>query len=150
MAAAPTKPATKIFGIGVGTLLIAGAGVGLVIAVVIAAVGRDKPGAGWSEDHIRSFVIESCQGWAKEDLKDPDSARFGNDWKAQPGTPSTLSPLKGYDPAKGHKLYRVTGSLNAKNSFGGYVGSKPILCNVYFDPSDESANGKAFEVDFPG
>jgi hypothetical protein len=88
--------------------------------------------------------INACQGSIKKQLKDPDSAKFGDDWTAWPVTkPSADTKLpSGYNPAGGDKQYSGGGSVNAKNSFGGYVGNAPYLCEGYVT-SDGSANAYA-------
>lgn len=80
--------------------------------------------------------ISACQGSIKKQLKDPDSAKFGDDWQAWPVTkPSADTKLpSGYNPAGGDKQYSGTGSVNAKNSFGGYVGNTPYICDGYVEP----------------
>ncbi|MBX3580787.1 MAG: hypothetical protein KF810_02675 [Rhizobiaceae bacterium] len=45
-------------------------------------------------------------------MKDPESARFGETMMASPG---------------GAGLINVCGTVNGKNSFGGYTGSKPFM-----------------------
>ena len=80
--------------------------------------------------------ISACQGSIKKQLKDPDSAKFGDDWQAWPVTkPSADTKLpSGYNPAGGDKQYSGAGSVNAKNSFGGYVGNTPYVCDGYVEP----------------
>jgi len=85
----------------------------------------------YSEQEIESEVIRICQKDVKKDLKDPDSARFGDDWKAWLVThPPSEPPKVTYHPENGDKLYSAGGSVNAKNGFGGYVGFQPYGCDA--------------------
>jgi hypothetical protein len=85
----------------------------------------------YSEAEIESAVIKICQKHIKNDLKDPDSAKFGDDWKAwlvthQPDEPPKIT----YHPENGDKLYSAGGTVNAKNGFGGYVGFQMYGCDA--------------------
>ncbi|MGO9154115.1 DUF2510 domain-containing protein [Mycobacterium sp.] len=85
----------------------------------------------YSEQETESEVIRICQKDVKKDLKDPDSARFGDDWKAWLVThPPSEPPKVTYHPENGDKLYSASGSVNAKNGFGGYVGDQPYGCDA--------------------
>jgi hypothetical protein len=85
----------------------------------------------YSEQEIESEVIRICQKDVKKDLKDPDSASFGDDWKAWLVThPPSEPPKVSYHPENGDKLYSAGGSVNAKNGFGGYVGFQPYGCDA--------------------
>ncbi|TGP65469.1 hypothetical protein EN868_03205 [Mesorhizobium sp. M2D.F.Ca.ET.225.01.1.1] len=55
--------------------------------------------------------VTVIQKGVRESLKDPDSARFGNMVAAQEDANSSW----------------VCGTVNAKNSFGGYTGDKPFM-----------------------
>ena len=129
--------------IGVAFLLL-----GSCAAVIGIGSNSDKSSSSWTEDRIERLVIKACQSDARGRLKDPDSAQFAGDWKAQPvtGSAAQTSALKGYNPARGDKLYTASGGVNAKNSFGGYVGDQPYLCEAYFDQRDESATAFAHSL----
>ena len=73
---------------------------------------------GCSPDPNRAVIAKAEQS-VKQDLKDPDSAEFSDE------------TVKG-DPDTG----TVCGRVNAKNSFGGYVGYRKF----YFHPT----TGKSF------
>jgi hypothetical protein len=80
----------------------------------------DRSGTGCHRRHVD-----------KKDLKDPDSASFGDDWKAWLVThPPSEPPKVSYHPENGDKLYSAGGSVNAKNGFGGYVGFQPYGCDA--------------------
>jgi hypothetical protein len=66
----------------------------------------------------------------KKDLRDPDSAKFGDDWKAWLVTHHNEPPKVTYHPENGDKLYSAAGSVNAKNGFGGYVGDQMYGCDA--------------------
>jgi hypothetical protein len=83
-----------------------------------------------SEHEIEEGVIDTCQKAIKKNLKDPDSAKFG-DWKAWPIThPGDKPPKVTYHPEDGDKLYNAAGSVNARNGFGGYVGDQEYGCDA--------------------
>jgi hypothetical protein len=85
----------------------------------------------YSEQENEQFVIDTCHKAVKKDLKDPDSAKFGDDWKAWIVTHYDKPPASiTFHPENGDKLYSAGGSVNAKNSFGGYVGDQPYGCDA--------------------
>lgn len=57
----------------------------------------------------------------KRDLKDPFSAVFDQDIKASFRPGSTTAVV-------------ACGWVNAKNSFGGYIGRKPFMASIVIDP----------------
>lgn len=92
-------------------------------------------------------VIDKCQQSIIDDFKDPDSAKFGDDWRAQVDT-RPLGPdgrrQDGFLPLPGDRLFMASGSVNAKNSFGGYVGYKSYTCSAYI-----SAEGNLYALTYP-
>lgn len=89
----------------------------------------------YSEHQIESYVIRTCQKAVKKVLKDPDSAKFGDDWKAWIVTHYDTPPkVTNYHPENGDKLYSAAGGVNAKNGFGGYVGDEPYGCDASVTP----------------
>lgn len=84
----------------------------------------------FSEQQIEAGVIRACEKHIKAHLKDPDSARFDDDWKAWIVTTYNKPPEVSYHPENGDKLYSAGGAVNAKNSFGGYVGFTPYGCEA--------------------
>jgi hypothetical protein len=85
----------------------------------------------YSEQDIEATVIDVCQKSVKSTLKDPDSAKFGDDWKAWIVTHYDKPPrVTNYHPENGDKLYSAGGTVNAKNGFGGYVGFQPYACDA--------------------
>jgi hypothetical protein len=135
---------------------VAAAVVGFILLVIILGntIGKDKKESGstpsssataaapwtpptsttptYSENEIETAVIRTCQKVVKKDLKDPDSAKFGDDWKAWIVTHYDKPPQVTYHPENGDKLYSAGGSVNAKNGFGGYVGDQPYGCDASF------------------
>lgn len=77
---------------------------------------------------------EACKQYILLRLKDPDSAKF--DSVIRLGT-----ALKGYDRDSGQSFPAIayTTSVNAKNSYGGYVGFKSYTC--YFDLKEQEVRG---------
>lgn len=78
----------------------------LLATFAAAALGDMSNGAETNVLRAKRFFVER--------LKDPDSAQFRN--------------LVVHEIAKddGTVLYNVCGEINAKNSFGGYVGFRPF------------------------
>lgn len=91
----------------------------------------------YTEREIESAVIDTCQKAIKQDLKDPDSAKFGNDWKAWIVTHPPTEQNVPYHPENGDKLYSAGGTVNAKNSFGGYVGYQMYGCDASITTSGD-------------
>lgn len=97
-------------------------GLGVVVGVVVAVLlvgGIAAAMIGPSEDY-RSSVIDTCQDAAKKILKDPDSARF-DDWTATEVSTSGT---------QGDRHFSASGTVNAKNGFGGYTGGQPYTCDA--------------------
>lgn len=90
----------------------------------------------FSEAEIESAVVRTCQDGAKKQLKDPDSAKFGDDWKAWIVTHSDQPPSN-YHPENGDQLYSAAGSVNAKNGFGGYTGAQMWACDAVVTPGED-------------
>ena len=67
----------------------------------------------WTKDAATSIEIENAKTLVLNQLKDPESARFGEFWA-----------LKG---SNGHRS--ICGYVNAKNSFGGYSGRSMFTLN---------------------
>jgi hypothetical protein len=109
------------------------------IATVLSACMTSTTPTYSEQDNERS-VIETCQESVKKNLKDPDSAKFGDDWKAWIVTNYSTPPPVSYNPANGDKLYSAGGSVNAKNSFGGYVGNQAYGCDASTPPAAKSAH----------
>jgi hypothetical protein len=109
----------------------------------------------YSAASMEREVLFACELSVTKQLKDPDSAKFGDDWKALPverdsaPVPERLLNA-GFNAASGDKQYVATGSVNAKNSFGGYVGSKMYGCDAFFSTKSGSAKGIAYSLEAPG
>jgi hypothetical protein len=105
------------------------------IAMVLSACGgisstTPTTPTTYSEQDNEQAVIDTCQKAVRKNLKDPDSAKFGDDWKAWIVTHYDKQPPVSYNPANGDKLYSAGGSVNAKNSFGGYTGDQAYGCDA--------------------
>ncbi|OBG55795.1 hypothetical protein A5703_07465 [Mycobacterium sp. E188] len=70
-------------------------------------------------------------------MKDPDSAKFGDDWRAWLVTHYDEPPKVTFHPENGDKLYSAGGMVNAKNSFGGYVGYQAYGCEASITASGD-------------
>ena len=71
------------------------------------------------EDMVTNYI--------KNYMFDPDAAKFKD-----------FSPQKGYQIKPGGKIgWRITGLLNGKNKYGGYVGYKPFECFIVGNKIDE-------------
>jgi hypothetical protein len=103
-------------------------------ALITAAVGlasRAYSSPGYSEQEIEAAVVDTCQKSVKDNLRDPDSAKFGHDWKAWIVTHHDKPPMvSNYHPENGDTLYSAGGSVNAKNGFGGYTGDEMWGCDA--------------------
>src|ERR1700738_4787121 len=92
--------------------------VAVPVAMVLSACGgmTSTTPTTYSEQENEQAVIDTCHDAVKKDLKDPDSAKFGDDWKAWIVTHYDKPPSVSYYPDQGDKLYSAGGSVNAKNS----------------------------------
>lgn len=86
----------------------------------------------FSDALITTTVIDTCHQAVQKALKDPDSARFGDDWKAWQVTAPGSTPPAGmeYSPFHNDQYWNAAGMVNAKNGFGGYVGDQPYSCDA--------------------
>lgn len=106
------------------------------IAMVLSACGggggtSSTTPSTYSQQEIEAAVIDSCQKSVKKNLKDPDSAKFGDDWKAWIVTHHDKPPrVSNYHPENGDTLYSADGTVNAKNGFGGYGGYQMYGCDA--------------------
>jgi hypothetical protein len=115
------------------------ASAGVLVATVLSACGgmTSTTPTTYSEQEDERAVIDICHDAVKKDLRDPDSAKFGDDWKAWPVTQHDTPPRVSYYPEQGDKLYSAVGSVNAKNGFGGYVGDQPYGCDAAVETNGE-------------
>ncbi|WP_139184185.1 hypothetical protein [Tsukamurella pulmonis] len=111
-------------------------GIGAVATLAVAAtigviVSDDSPPPRANKETAISLCKESISG----QLKDPESARFGD----------VTSGSERRDG--GTRVWDVAGTVNAKNSFGGYVGTKPFTCTATLDEASGtmSATGALLE-----
>lgn len=75
-----------------------------------------------SINDLDEFQLTSIHNGVRKKLKDPDSAQFGSIGFIQIG----------------EQIYSVCGWVNAKNSFGGYTGSKPYY-GILMDHGPEAS-----------
>lgn len=107
----PPKSPTNWKGLGIV--------VGAALAVLLVGIASAIIDPSHSEDY-RSSVVDTCQGAVKKGLKDPDSARFDG-WTATEVSTSG---------AEGDRHFSASGTVNAKNGFGGYTGGQPYTCDA--------------------
>lgn len=77
-----------------------------------------------SQERAKAF----CDTLLQARLKDPDSAKMDGDWR--------YIGAQRYDGQAALAWGRM---VNAKNSFGGYTGEKPVVC--YLSPDGERMLG---------
>lgn len=95
-----------------------------------------------SSDHSgddKGFAVSSCKDAVKSKLKDPDSAKFGDDWSAS--IAGDQSKATG-----GGKMWSVSGSVNAKNGFGGYTGAENWRCDVEISQDGNHSSTRVSKV----
>lgn len=113
--------------------LIAASASGLATALVSGCGGSASSTSptSFSPEVVQESVIDTCQKGVRNTLKDPDSARF-SDWKAWEVTNPSSKPMGTltYTPGAGDRFYSSGGMVNAKNSFGGYNGNEPFICDA--------------------
>jgi PBP1b-binding outer membrane lipoprotein LpoB len=114
----------------------------LLLAIVLA--GCSSTPTTYSDRDNELSVIDTCQDSVKKMLRDPGSAQFDG-WTATPATTfSGRGELK-YTPVVNDKLYTASGSVNAKNGFGGYVGARQYGCDAAV--SGEHIHAAAYTLD---
>lgn len=97
-------------------------------ALIAAAAVWSATCSPWiTESNNQRDVLRTCEDTIKKKLKDPDSAQF-NDWTASKG--GVPPDWMAYNPSAGDEPYVAHGTVNAKNSFGGYVGAEPWACDA--------------------
>ncbi|WP_139800012.1 hypothetical protein [Plesiomonas shigelloides] len=100
--------------LGIGVLVVSGCSTqpGMVYPSASLpaspAINLDRPAVTWTKDQATASEEKSAKALVVEQLKDPNSAIFGEIW-AMKGT-------------NGHRS--ICGYVNAKNSYGGYTGKK--------------------------
>lgn len=108
-----------------------------VIAAVLAIAGcqstrsPEQIAATYKPFTLPPAAIEAIKSGTAAALKDPESARFGEFRAVEDG-------------AKG--VVTVCGTVNAKNSFGGYTGMQPFIGALDFD--EKGKPGKFLPASF--
>lgn len=98
----PQKHRGRMIARIIGACVVAG----LALVAVIIATGILR-----HQQTPEEFAVSHCKQSVAADLKDPGSAQFSNiDTSQYPNT--------------------ITGEVNGKNSYGGYVGSSPFTCDI--------------------
>lgn len=94
-------------GIGICSTIIAGCATRSYSQSTIS----DRPAVTWTKDSATESEKKAAKGQVIGELKDPESARFGDIWALK--------------SSNGKRV--VCGNVNAKNSFGGYTGNKVFM-----------------------
>jgi len=89
----------------------------IFIAGVFSAEGGDK----YAPYELNEIIIDGVYAGVRDQLKDPDSAKF-SDLKASITDNNAVS---------------VCGFVNAKNSYGGYVGKQPFIGITFGDNKEK-------------
>ncbi|MEC4616190.1 hypothetical protein [Tsukamurella tyrosinosolvens] len=132
-AAAPAvSPAAKAGGENRVPIMI---GIGVVAALVLAATVGVLVTGDTSPKSAGDSAVELCKEAITDKLKDPSSAQFGA---------VTAGDEKQED---GARVWEVAGTVNAKNSYGGYVGSKPFICTATVLAGSDSMTATASILD---
>ena len=100
-----------------------------VAALVLSACGSE------AKPDEKQLVSEECHHAVKKELRDPDSARYGDEkyiakvklgpWSEQGKDPNIAT------------VYGFVGSVNGRNGFGGMGEFQSYQCDVYFNKSGE-------------
>lgn len=117
---------------------------GIVAALVLIGgctamiINGGSGGGTGSSESSSAFIIRSCQDAIKTKLKDPDSAKFADDWTTEK---NTSQPSSGKDG-----VFKATGSVNSKNGFGGYTGNEKWGCDVTLTNNGEHSSTSAYQL----
>jgi hypothetical protein len=117
-------------------------------------VGLSGCGQVGKTDQLQT-VSDRCRDEIKKDLREPDSARFGEEEYIVEKKVDLSTPTEsGQKPAKS---YQLVGTVSARNGFGGMSDKSTFYCYVSFDsdgeiisekrqtyaaPTDDSVEGK--------
>lgn len=115
------------------------------VALTLIACGDSQPTAEEKAQLDQGAVRGACENSVKNQLKDPGSAQFGNENVNDHPTATPPSDLE-FDAAAGDRYFIVLGTINAKNSMGGYTGAKPFGCDAKLT-KDGHATGIAKIID---
>lgn len=106
----------------------------IVAALTFAGCGSE------AKPDEKQRVSEECHRAVKTELKDPDSARFGEEeFVAKVERPPSGSAL-GANPNIA-TTYGFVGSVNSRNSFGGMGEFQSYQCMVFFDKDGNLLKG---------
>ena len=94
----------------------------IVLCVGVAGCGPAAMG--------EAEAVQRCEESISMQLKDPESSKFSSEIFG----PKTRDTNAGETKEVPNK-WTVVGLVNAKNSFGGYVGDKPFICELSTDES---------------
>lgn len=101
------------------------------IILILALTALSRYSHAQQED-VNQVAIETAQAFFKKTLKDPDSAQFRN-----------IVVRKSSD---GKGIFGVCGEINAKNSYGGYVGFRPFYFSGNYGEILSEDNKDVFEM----
>lgn len=93
-----------------------------------------------AQDVATDELMKETHAFITKDLKDPDSAKFRNEF------------IRKFTNPEGKAIFMVCGEINAKNSYGGYTGFTPY----YYLPSTgksgrirDRTNAAGFDIIYP-
>jgi hypothetical protein len=111
------------------------------IGIVIAGCGS-KPNATGDE---KQLISEICKQEIKEQLRDPDSARFNDEEYIAKVKPDDTYYTGNPPPA--YRSYRLEGTVRGGNGFSGMAEPTNYTCLVSFDKSGDLITGRTFAQD---
>lgn len=92
-----------------------------------------------AEKKIREAVTDFLLSAVKEHLKDPDSVQFR-------GLEYFADKMAFEDGSRYTLQHKLCGEINAKNSYGGYVGYRSFYATAIFNPTTGDLNREAMTV----
>jgi hypothetical protein len=111
--------------------------IGISVSVLAGVLVLTGCGGGAKTDQLQ-IVSDWCRSDVKKDLRDPDSARFGEEEYIAETKVSLSTPTEsGVKPAR---AYDLVGTVSSRNGFGGMSNRESYKCTVGFD-----SNGKIIE-----
>ncbi len=125
--------------------VMSAAAVALATAALATGCGGNTEQAAKPSADVKSEAASVCQKAVANEMKDPSSAQFRNVTvgDAMPASDETEANSAGVPTATktGGQYWKVSGEVNAANSFGGMVGFRTFNCEAELYDGSQMESG---------